>query len=200
VSEGRDLLQEGPEEITLSSGVTVVVSPFPTGMHNNLQAKLLDEHPDPKPPKKTIEVVDGTEEVDDLNDPNYLQELAKARRKRNDIFAEAVIEFSVRVKDMDEWADTVQRLESYLGKRPKNLSECQLWFLSNYGFRTKADYQRVVTSALSQALIEDKEVARRLETFQGDVARSTDNGAGPPGTDDDERVEVQPEADGTEGG
>ncbi|NIU78072.1 MAG: hypothetical protein GWN71_32320, partial [Gammaproteobacteria bacterium] len=67
----EELLEPGPEEITLSGGAVVLVSPFPLDLWWDLQARAREDHPDPAPPKKQIKVVDGTEEVDDLENPEY---------------------------------------------------------------------------------------------------------------------------------
>src|SRR3990172_10045886 len=81
------------ESKTLSSGVTVTVIPFPPG----LLQRINSDHPDPEPPKKTIEVLGGTEEVDNLKDEDYLTEKESVTTQRNSLLGEAVIELCVEV-------------------------------------------------------------------------------------------------------
>jgi len=95
------------EDITLTSGVTVQVAPFPAALYNKIQIKSLEDFPDPEPPKKTVEVVDGTEEVDDLENPEYLEAKRDAERSRLARFAEAVVEVCVDV-DLDTWKGEIK--------------------------------------------------------------------------------------------
>ncbi len=52
---------------TFSSGITGIILPFPALRFEKLQKAAIRKFPVPKPPKKTINVLGGTEEVD--NDP-----------------------------------------------------------------------------------------------------------------------------------
>ena len=176
----RELLKSGPEQITLSSGVTVTVSPFPAGLWWDLHARALEQHPDPEPPTKTIDVVDGTEEVQDLDNPDYLEALALANRERTNIQGEAIIDLCVDV-DMEPYAATIKRVERYIGQAPKEDDERRVWFLTKYALRGRADYEAVMLAATAQLMTSDPEVANRLKSFQREVEGATDPDADAPG-------------------
>jgi len=80
---------------TTSAGVELRYGPFPSNMYWDIQARALEEHPDPEPPMKTIEVFDGTEEIEDTDDEAYKAELAAARLARFNLLGEASLEFCV---------------------------------------------------------------------------------------------------------
>lgn len=148
------------------------VAPFPAGLYNRLQIKSLEDFPDPEPPKKTIEVVDGTEEVDDLDDPAYLADQREARRNRLARFAEAIVEICVDL-DLDEWEAEIGRLEKYAGPAPEDGPDRIAWFLENYGCRLSEDYAAITESAMRQTLVTSKEVQERVGFFRGDVEGDT---------------------------
>ena len=156
------------EKVELSSGVTVQVAPFPAGLYNRLQTKSLEDFPDPEPPKKTIEVVDGTEEMDDLSDPAYLAAVEEARRNRLARFAEAIVEICVDL-DLDQWQDDIKGIEKFTGKAPEGRGDLVAWFLENYGCRVSEDYAAITESAMRQTLISSKEVQQRVKFFRDDV-------------------------------
>lgn len=173
------------ENKTLSSGVTVTVIPFPPG----LLQRINSDHPDPVPPKKTIEVLGGTEEVDNLKDEGYLAEKDKVTQERNSLLGEAVIELSVEI-DLAKYAKEIKKLERFTSPYPDDPDERRMRFLQEYALRTRGDYEAVITSAITQIAISDEEVAERIATFQTDMARSSPNGAKASGTDEVQRVEV----------
>lgn len=195
MTKTREMLKSGPEELTLSSGVTVHVAPFPAGLWASLNSTGFERFPDPEPPRKTVEVVDGTEEVDDLKDPVYLAAKAEAERERNNLLGEAIIDLCVQV-DMEPWAATVKRLERYTGKYPRDEDDRRVKFLTEYALRTRGDYEAVMVSATTQMMVSDPEVAARLKFFRREVEGAAGDDADAPGADEGERVDVQPEAEG----
>jgi len=174
------------ESKTLSSGVTVVVIPFPPG----LLQRINSDHPDPVPPKKTIKVLDGTEEVDNLKDKDYLAERESVTNQRNSLLGEAVIELCVEV-DLAKYASQIKKLEKYTSPYPEDLDERRMRFLQEFALRTRGDYETVITSAITQIAISDEEVQERIATFQSDLSRNTPNGAKAPGFDEGVRLEVE---------
>jgi len=144
------------------------VAPFPVGLYNRLQIKSLEDFPDPEPPKKIIEVVDGTEETDDLDDPAYLAAVQEATRNRLARFAEAIVQVCVDI-DLDEWKDDIKGIEKFAGEAPKNRGDLVAWFLENYGCRVSEDYAAITESAMRQTLISSKEVQQRVRFFRDDV-------------------------------
>jgi len=167
------------ESKTLSSGVTVMVIPFPPGL---LQRINLD-HPDPIPPKKTIKVLDGTEEVDNLKDETYLAEKDTVTTQRNSLLGEAVIELCVEV-DLTKYAKQITKLEKFTSPYPDDTDERRMRFLQEYALRTRGDYEVVCTSAITQIAISDEEVQERIAMFQVDLSRGSTNGAKARGADE----------------
>lgn len=159
------------ESKTLSSGVTVVVIPFPPG----LLQRINSDHPDPTPPKKTIKVLDGTEEVDNLTDPGHLAEKDRISTERNALLGEAVIELCVEV-DLTKYAKEITKLEKFTSPYPDDPDERRMRFLQEFALRTKGDYEGVITSAITQIAISDEEVKERIASFQTDMARGEPNG------------------------
>lgn len=186
---------EKVEEYTATSGITVQVRPLPGGAYRKLQVRAMEEHPDAVPPKKEIPVFDGTELVDDEDDPEYVAAQAAAEHAREQMVGEAILEWCVDL-DLGPHEATIARLERKLGSYPKDEHERRVRFLEDWVFRTGEDYRDVTFLAISQALIDDKEVAERLQFFRREVAG--DAGAEPdaPGAAEEVGVDVQPEVPG----
>jgi len=173
------------EEIVLSTGVTVTVLPFPLG----LLERINKDFPDPKPPKKTINVLGGTEEVDNLTDPDYLAQKQLTTNQRNAKLGEATIEFCIEC-DLSQYESTIRRLEKIVSSYPDDPYERRARFLQDYALATVNDYSNVMVSSISQATVTDEEVTERIATFQGDLSRHTTNGTPTPGPDEIERLDV----------
>jgi hypothetical protein len=183
MSKARELLEETLEsELTLSSGVTVTILPFPSQLYPKLNARALREHPDPEPPMKIIEVVDGTEEVPDEEDEGYQEALREARNARQNLLLEAILDFCVEV-DMDEWGDELARLERYIGTLPEDPVDRKIEFLNQFAMRTRGDYELVATTATAAMMAGSPEVAERLKSFRGEMAQPAGDDADAPGVD-----------------
>ena len=171
------------KEFECSSGVTVLYGPFPYGMYWDIMSRALDEYPDPETPQKTIEVLGGTEEVDDLEDPVYQAGLKAARLARANLLGEATLEFCVEPKGgMAQWEPLLKRLsDKYVSDPPpEDETERRAWFLAKYALRTEADWGIVgLVQRFSQ--IDNEEVRRKAEQFPGDVAGPEGDGADAPG-------------------
>ena len=174
------------ESKTLSSGVTVTVIPFPMG----LLQRINTDNPDPVPPKKTIEVLGGTEEVDNLKDKDYLEGVQLATNKRNSLLGEAVIELCVEI-DLSKYTKEIKTLEKFTSPYPVDLDERRMRFLMEYAFRTKGDYEWAMGSAIAQIAISDEEVQERIATFQSDLSRPATNGASTSGAAKTLSLEVE---------
>ena len=160
------------ESKVLSSGVTVIVIPFPPG----LLQRINSDHPDPVPPKKTIKVLDGTEEVDNFKDEAYLAQKDEVTSQRNSLLGEAVIELCVEV-DLKPYAKEITKLERFTSPYPDDADERRMRFLQEFALRTRGDYEVVITSAITQIAISDEEVQERIATFQSDLSQRATNGA-----------------------
>jgi hypothetical protein len=183
---------EGWKRLKLSSGVEVEYGPFPANMYWDIQARALEDHPDPEPPKKVVETFDGTEEVDDLQNPEYVAALNVARLARFNLLGEAALEFCVEVLDWERWEPKVKRLaEKYVKEKPpEDPVERKVWFLAKFAIRTPGDWN-LIRKVQSFSQIEDEEVRQRAEFFRGDVAGPEGAGADAPGAAPEQRVAVQ---------
>ncbi|MHC4710893.1 MAG: hypothetical protein ACYTA3_10890 [Planctomycetota bacterium] len=181
MSKARKLIEEElSSELTLSSGVAVTILPFPSQLYPKLNARALAEHPDPEPPMKTVEVVDGTEEVPDEENEEYQEALREARNARQSLLLEAILDFCVEV-DMDQWGDELARLERYVGEMPKDPVDRKIEFLNQFAMRTRGDYELVATTATAQMMAGSPEVAERLKSFRGEMAQPAGDDADAPG-------------------
>jgi hypothetical protein len=170
-------------EMTLDSGVKVRYGPFPSGLYFDIMARALDEHPDPEPPMKEIKVVDGTEEVEDPDDPDYQQKLKVARLARYNLLGEAALDLCVEVVGgLEQYEPVIERI----GKKyatdpaPDDPDDRKVWFLSKYGMSTRRDWD-LIRKIQSFSQVEDEEVRRRVEFFRGDVAGAEGDGPDAPG-------------------
>lgn len=189
---------------TLSSGVTVKVIPFPARLWEKIQADALEKYPEPIPPKKTIKVLNGTEEVDDLNNPEYV-ELKEERRKQRDSFmaepiGNATLDLCVEV-DIEPYEAQLNRVAQYSRETlPTETHEKKIYFLQNFAMRGRADYERVSIRAIQLMQVGDAEVADRIKSFRNDVAQPATNGTHAPSAPEIERLEVEQAQEGTVSG
>ena len=177
--------KQSGKEITLSSGVTVTILPFPLG----LLERINRDNPDPVPPKKTITVLGGTEEVDDEKNPEYIAEKSQVAARRNTKLGEATIEFCVDC-DMAKHEREIKRLEKITSAFPDDPDERRSRFLTEYALRTVNDYSLVIMAAINQSTLTDTEVSERIATFQSDLSQRAVNGTQTPGTHEVERLDV----------
>ena len=177
-------------EVTLASGVEVVVRPFPGGLYANLQSRGLEKHPDPEPPTKTVDTATGPEEIDDLTNPEYVKAREDAERKRGNLIADAILDLCVEC-DLSKYESQIKRLEKHIGKAPKDADELKSWFFENYAFTRRDDYSRAVGPALSMTLVTDQEVRRQLDNFPGQVERAKPVDAEARGADEEQPLDVQ---------
>lgn len=176
--------EKGFREITFSSGAKVHIKPFPTGLYWDLMDKLHTDFSDPPPPKKTIEVVDGTEEVDDFDNEKWKQDCQEAEGKRTEKFALAVMDLCVELTIDDKSLDEeIERFLKYTNAEvPQNQFEKKVFYLEKYAIRSRSDYEEMLLTATEETVIEDPEVSERIKSFQRQVegSKSSNNDAPSP--------------------
>lgn len=182
-------------EEKLSSGVIVTILPFPARLHESIQAKALEKFPEIKPPKKIIKVAGGTEEIDDVNNPQYLDEKKKNQVERDNWSAskigEKVIDFCLQV-DTDPYEHIIKKLEETCEEAaPTNSDERRIYFLINYALRGRADYERIISVSLTLMAVGDSEIKARMDSFRSEMARAADNNPETPGPDEVKRVDLE---------
>lgn len=192
--QDTEIVDANRDEV-LSSGVRVTVLPFSARLHDSIQAKAQEKFPDPKPPKKIVKVVDGTEEVDDITNPSYLEEKEKARIQREQWAGqrtgENVIDSCLLV-DIEPYRKTIEKLYKSLDEPiPSDSDELKEFFLSNYALRGRADYERVTSVSLALMAVGDKEITARMESFRNEMARAVNSQPETPGLDESIRMDVE---------
>lgn len=182
------------KEEQLSSGVVVTILPFPARLHDSIQAKAQEKFPEPKPPKKIIKVVDGQEEVDDLNNPEFLEEKKQLGRQRDEWvgqrIGETIIDLCIMV-DIEPYKKVIARLAKTLDEpAPTDVDELKEYFLTNYALRGRADYERVTSISLTLMAVGDKEISARMDSFRREMARAADNGTEASGSNEVIRMDM----------
>lgn len=188
-------LSEGYIDETLNSGVTIRIKPFSARLWDRIQQRGLNDFPDPVPPKKTIKTFDGEEVVDDFNNEDYLAEIDQIKSERDNftgtLIAEAMMDLFIEV-DLSKYTSEIKRLEKYVGEPvPKDETEKKIYFLENFAFTGRADYEKASTATMMLMTVGDSEVAKRIESFRSDVERAKGSRNGASGSNEIERVEVE---------
>lgn len=194
-------LNEGYTEEVLSSGVKVKILPFPARLWEKIHERALREFPEVKPPKKTINVLGGTEEIDDFKNPEYLVTKSETDKQRNGLqsklIGEATLDLCIEV-DIQPYEAELKRIAKYSDEvLPIGETELKIYFLESFALRSRGDYERVVSMAAGLMAVGDKEVAERINSFRDNLAQSTPNGTHAPGLDEVQRVEVEQAQAGT---
>lgn len=183
----------GYEEVKLSSGITIKILPFPARLFEKFQERALEKFPDPVPDKKEIEAFGGPETVDNIDDPEYIMAMSEADGKRSRFISEKVLEFLLEFcveLELAEYEEIIKRLEKYTGAYPDDPIERKIQFLSDYAIKKKSEYELLISSSLTQTFIDDPEVAKRLSSFQNQLAQTTADESDASGADAKERVGV----------
>ena len=170
------------KELELSSGVTVLYGPFPQGLYWDIMSSALDTYPDPEMPKREIEVLGGTEEVDDDENPEYVEALSQARLARFGILTEAALDLCVEIQGWPEqWEAALAKVAKYAkDEPPADPDERRVWFLNKYALRTREDW-KLIGKIQRFSQIDDEEVRKRAEFFRGNVEGAEDPGGDAPG-------------------
>lgn len=175
MTKARELLKlDG--DITLSSGVTVHIVPFPADLMKDIDAYAFAQFPDPDPPKKTIKVVDGEELVDDLDNEEYKAEKDKAEAGRKKIVFDAFLDECVLV-ELELYERDIKRIEKYTGPFPEDQSERKLKFLTKFAMRTVDDFKIVGNTVMRISGVNEERIATRRESFRPEMARPETNEA-----------------------
>ncbi len=187
------------DELTFSSGITVQMLPFPAGMWEEVNIKAFEDFPDPSPPKKTVNVLGGTEDVDDLENPQYKADVKKVGEERTGLLLEAILDICPQL-DLSQWEPRIKRLEKFTRPFSEDVDERRIEFLTRYVLRTKTDYENLMLSAVSQILVDDPEVSARIQYFQSQVEGAAASYTDAPGAPEGQRVEVREEGKDSQGG
>lgn len=163
------------KEHTFDSGVRVRYGPFPHGAYWDIMARALEEYPDPEVPMKTVEVVDGTEEMEDWENEGYKAEKRIAELARAEMMVDATLEWCIEL--VEDFEPAIERLKKkWVKDVPDDPIDRKVWFLRKFAIRTTDDWN-IIAKCRRYSQIEDEEVADRAEFFRGEVAGSEGAGA-----------------------
>lgn len=180
MTKARELLNP-EQDVTLSSGVTVHIVPFPTDLMQDINAYALEQFPDPVAPKKAIQTVDGEELVDDINNAEYKSDKDRAEAGRKQIIFNAFLEECVQF-DLAPYEPDIQRIsKKYKVQFPEELSERKIKFLLKYAVRTTDDFEVIGSTVMRLSGISEERIAQRRETFRPEMARPETNEVETPG-------------------
>jgi len=186
--------EEYGQKYTFSSGIEAVILPFPSLRFEKFVKQSKKKYPVPKPPKKTIKVVDGTEKVDDLTDEKYLDKKEAAEEKQSRWLSEKILKICLRdciELDISGYEHVIVLLEEdNEEKYPDNPLERKVQFLTDYVIRSAVDFQALTQIATNLMRVDDEEVSDQLDSFPDHVEGTADNGTETSGLDEIERVEV----------
>jgi len=189
----------GNGKLTFSSGISVDMLPFPAGMWEEINIRAFEDFPDPVPPRKTINVLGGTEEIDDLENSDYKASVEKVGRERTGLLLEAILDICPQL-NLSEWEPRIKRLEKYTRKFSEDVDERRIEFLTRYVLRTKSDYENLMLSAVSQILVDDPEVSARIQYFQSQVEGATASHLNAPSATEGVGLEVSQTGENSQGG
>ncbi len=185
-------------KLTFSSGITVEMLPFPAGMWEEVNIRAFEDFPDPTPPKKTVNVLGGTEDVDDLENPTYKADVKKVGEQRTGLLLEAILDICPQL-NLVEWEPRIKRLEKYTRPFSEDVDERRIEFLTRYVLRTKSDYENLMLSAVSQIMVDDPEVSARIQYFQSKVEGAAASYTDAPGASEGVGLEVQQTGENSQG-
>lgn len=177
------------DEITFSSGITVEMLPFPAGLFEEINIRAFQEFPDPIPPRKTIEALGGTEEIDDLDNPEYKAAVKRVGQERGGLMLEAVLDICPQI-NLSQWESKIKRLEKYTRPFSEDVDERRIEFLTRYVLRTKPDYENLMYTAVARVLIDDPEVSDRIKYFQSNMEGAVASYTDAPGSSEGQRLEI----------
>lgn len=162
---------------TFSSGITCTVLPFPALRFEKLQKAALRQFPIPKAPKKKIKVADGTEMIDDVDNPDYIAKKDKVEKERDRWLSEKILNIAMRdciELELDDYEKIIAQLESdgLEEEYPEDPGERKIEFMKDYVFRSGQDFIAIVQITQRLMTVSPEEVSTQVDDiFQGDVAQ-----------------------------
>jgi len=157
-----------------SSGVEVVILPFPSLRMEKFQRQVNEKFPLPKMPKKTIKVLNGTELVDNPTNKKYQVQFKAVNANQEQWLSEKILNGCLRdciELDLSLYENEIAAIEEDNDEPyPENPVQRKKEFLIDYVIRATADFKNLITIATSLMNISEAEVEKELtETFPADV-------------------------------
>ncbi len=168
------------EKHTFSSGIPVLILPFPSLRFEKFIKQSKKKFVFPKPPKKKIRVVDGHEMVDNLKDKKYLDKKQLAETQQEKWLSEKILRVCLRdciELDIALYEELIEILEKdNEEKYPENQYDRKVEFLIDYVIRSASDYQALTRISTQLMSVQDSEVSEQLDSFSSDVEGDGLNG------------------------
>lgn len=183
------------QNYTFSSGISVIILPFPSLRYEKMEKQSRKKFPLPKPPRKKIKVVDGTETIDDLKNEKYLSKKKIVENNQVQWFSEKILKICLRdciELDLTEYENIIMALEED-NEEPysENPLKRKVEFLTEYVIRSAGDFKALIEISTKLMQVDDIEVSEQLDSFPDNVEGTKDNGTETSSFDEVERLEVQ---------
>lgn len=181
-------------ELRLAAGVLIQILPFPIGMFESINEKVIVSNPYPDPPEKEITVLGGkTETIKDVDDPDYMSKIARIDKVRETQMSQLILEYilydCINIIEPSDVQSEIKRLSRFV-EFPDDPNECVIKYLTSHAIRTKGEYSEIITRSLELSVVSDEEVANRLTSFQRDLERSVVAGPETPSPIEAEQMEM----------
>jgi hypothetical protein len=161
-------------DIVEINGIKLKINPFPPGMYEAIMNDVIKEIPLPEIPQKEIDVFGGQKEMVDIESGDegwdeYNKQKTELEKKRDRTMSERILKFvmneCLEITNPKKMNQDIKRLSQYTGF-PDDELERQNKYISSYVLKTKNHYEKVIKTAIALSVIDDAEVAERLESFQ----------------------------------
>ncbi len=154
---------------TFSTGYSVTIHPVSPWVMDEIEKGWLEDHPEPEPPTKEVEGLDGPVEVEDRDDPGYLKELQEWERQRSDLRNRLMLELGVECEPddavLDRKLESMRKLGAKIGK---DLDRKSAWVLY-VCIGGAGDYWSLVKEVVGLTNATEEEIMRLAARFQGTV-------------------------------
>lgn len=154
---------------TFSTGYSVTIHPVSPWVMDEIERGWLEDHPEPEPPTKTVEGLDGMVEVEDRDDPAYLKERRHWESQRAELRNRLILELGVECEPDNAVLD--RRLESMrrLGAKIAKDQDRKLAWVLYVCVGSAADYWNLVKEVVGLTNATEEEVLRLANRFQSPV-------------------------------
>ena len=160
------------QRYTFSSGIPVIVLPFPSLRFDKFIKLSKKKFPLPAPPKKKIKVLDGEETVDNPQDKKYLRKLDVAESKQNEWLSEKILRVCLRdciELDLSDYEHIITALEEDNEEPfPENPLSRKTEFLIEYVIRSAKDFQaltKIATDLMKLEQVTEVDVTEEVDSF-----------------------------------
>ena len=153
-------VENGRIEVTCSSGIDVMVVPLPL----LLLEKFDLAHQEPIPPQMEVEIAGGAKEtVDDLEDPDYVEELADYEKTAVDDLMNLVVLFGMEfdMPDDDGWKHKLSLVGVPIPDGEDEVSYAKCFIMRD----TLSDLRKIVSTSLMLSGVDEEAIQSWVDLF-----------------------------------